>query len=137
MLIFCKLFYYMYYLPMCKGSALHLENFESSLPKDALCKVWLKLSQWLLSRWWQVYKNNQNTQWTKLTWAWIETYKNNFVGPSRDLLLIIKKRVWATKAAIKILHTGNTWTVDLKGWICWPSLRRFAVTFVPVVTKSG
>ena len=104
MLIFYKLFYN--YLPMWKFG-----KFWIPFTQGCFVQIWLKLSQWLLSRWWQVYKNNKNTQWTKLTWAWMEnqvcTYKNNFVGDSRDLLLIIKKRVWATKAAIIILNTGT------------------------------
>ena len=29
---------------------LHLNKFESPLPRDALCQVWLKLTQWLLRR---------------------------------------------------------------------------------------
>jgi hypothetical protein len=35
-LLFC------YYLPLEKGYPLHLNKFESSLPKDDLCQVWLK-----------------------------------------------------------------------------------------------
>ena len=34
------------YLPLEKGGALHLNKFESPVPKDALCQVWLKLAQW-------------------------------------------------------------------------------------------
>ena len=33
-------------LPLEKGGALHLNQFESALSKDALCQVWLKLAQW-------------------------------------------------------------------------------------------
>ena len=33
-------------LPFEKGVALHLNNLESPLPKNALCQVWLKLAQW-------------------------------------------------------------------------------------------
>ena len=32
------------YLPLEKGGTLHLNKIESSLPKDALCQVWLKLA---------------------------------------------------------------------------------------------
>ena len=32
------------YLPLEKGVALHLNKLESLSPKDALCKVWLKLA---------------------------------------------------------------------------------------------
>ena len=35
------------YLPLVKGVTLHFNKFESSLPKEALCKVWLKLTQWI------------------------------------------------------------------------------------------
>ena len=39
-----------YYLPLENGGALYLNKLESSLPKDALCQVWLKLAQWFLRR---------------------------------------------------------------------------------------
>ena len=39
-----------YYLPFEKGGALYLNNIESPSPKDALCKVWLKLAQWFWRR---------------------------------------------------------------------------------------
>ena len=38
------------YLPLEKGRALHLNKFESPSSKDALCKVWLKLAQWVWRR---------------------------------------------------------------------------------------
>ena len=39
-----------YYLPLEKSRALHLNKLESPSPKDALCKVWLKLAQWFWRR---------------------------------------------------------------------------------------
>ena len=33
-------------LPLEKGLVLHLNKLESPSPKDALCQVWLKLTQW-------------------------------------------------------------------------------------------
>ena len=38
------------YLPLKKGLSLHLNKFESPSPKNALCKVWLKLERWFWSR---------------------------------------------------------------------------------------
>ena len=38
------------YLILEKDGTLHFNKIESSLPKDALCKVWLKLTQWFLRR---------------------------------------------------------------------------------------
>ena len=38
------------YLPLEKDRALHLNKTESPLPKDDLCQVWLKLTQWFLRR---------------------------------------------------------------------------------------
>ena len=35
-----------YYLLLGKGLALHLNNLESPTPKNALCQVWLALTQW-------------------------------------------------------------------------------------------
>ena len=45
-----------YYLPLEKGVALHLNKFEFPPPKDALCKVWLKLAQWFWRRSWKCEK---------------------------------------------------------------------------------
>ena len=39
-----------YYLPLEKGVALHFNKLESPSPKDALCKVWLTLAQWIWIR---------------------------------------------------------------------------------------
>jgi hypothetical protein len=38
------------YLPLEKGDLLHWNKLETSLPKDNLCKVWLKLAQWFSRR---------------------------------------------------------------------------------------
>ena len=35
-----------YFLPLKKDRALHLNKLESPFPRDALCKVWLKLALW-------------------------------------------------------------------------------------------
>jgi hypothetical protein len=42
---FSKFLLFCYYLPLGKGVVLHLYNSESSLPKDDLCQLWLKLAQ--------------------------------------------------------------------------------------------
>ena len=39
-----------YYLLLEKGGAFYLDKFESTSPKDVLCQVWLKLSQWFWKR---------------------------------------------------------------------------------------
>ena len=36
---------FLYYLPLKNGGALHLNKLESFSPKNALCQVWLKLTQ--------------------------------------------------------------------------------------------
>ena len=38
------------HLPLEKGGALFLSKLESPSPKDALCQVWLKLTQWFWRR---------------------------------------------------------------------------------------
>ena len=38
------------YLPLEMGEALHLNKLEFPSPKDALCHVWLKLTEWFLRR---------------------------------------------------------------------------------------
>ena len=40
------IFLFSYYLHLRKSMVLHLYKFESTLPKDALCQVWLKLAEW-------------------------------------------------------------------------------------------
>ena len=35
------------YLLLEKGGGLYLNKFESPLPKDTLCQVWLKLTHWI------------------------------------------------------------------------------------------
>ena len=44
------------YLPLEKGGALRLYKLESPSPKDALCKLWLKLAQWFWRRRWKCEK---------------------------------------------------------------------------------
>jgi hypothetical protein len=38
------------YLSLEKDNPLHLKNLESPSPKDDLCQVWLKLTQWFWRR---------------------------------------------------------------------------------------
>ena len=38
------------YLPLKEGGALHLIKLKFPSPKDALCQVWLKLTQWFWRR---------------------------------------------------------------------------------------
>ena len=61
------------YLPLEKGGVLHLNKLESPSPKDALCKVWLKLAQWFLRRRWKCEKftdgQTDDRRSEKLTWA--------------------------------------------------------------------
>ena len=49
-LYFNRILHFRYYLPLEKGVALNLNKFESPLPKNALCQVWLKLAQWFRRR---------------------------------------------------------------------------------------
>ena len=49
-MLFCN------YLPLEKCMALHLNKFESPLPNDALCQVWLKLVKWFWRRRWKSEK---------------------------------------------------------------------------------
>ena len=38
------------YLLLEKGGSIHLKKLESPSPRDALCKVWLKMVQWFWRR---------------------------------------------------------------------------------------
>ena len=55
------------YFPLEKGGALHLNKLETPSPKDALCQVWLKLTQWF----WRKDENvtslrQQQRRWTTM-----------------------------------------------------------------------
>jgi hypothetical protein len=76
---FSKFLLFRYYLPLGKGVVLHVYNSESSLPKDDLCQLWLKLAQRFWRRSWNcksVTDRRQTDGQTtdkrrseKLTWA--------------------------------------------------------------------
>ena len=55
------IFQFSNYLPLEKGVALHLNRLEFSLPKDALCQVWLKLTQWFWGKRWKCEKFTTTT----------------------------------------------------------------------------
>ena len=42
--------YFSYYLPLENSEGLHLNKLESPSSKDALCQVWMKLTQWFWRR---------------------------------------------------------------------------------------
>ena len=48
--------YFFYYLPLIRGVTIHLNKLDSLPPKDALCQVCLKLTQWYFRRWWKCEK---------------------------------------------------------------------------------
>ena len=45
-----RIFLFCYYPPLEEDVTLHFNIFESPLPKDTLCQVWLKLAKWFVSR---------------------------------------------------------------------------------------
>ena len=77
--IFNLILLFLYYLPLEKGAALHLNKLESPPPKNALCPVWLILAQWIWrrSRKLEKFKDRLRDRQTatdgrrseKLTWA--------------------------------------------------------------------
>jgi hypothetical protein len=77
--IISKFLLFRYYLPLGKEVVLHLYNSESSLPKDELCQLWLKLAQRFWRRSWKCksltdrrQKDRQTTdkrRSEKFTWA--------------------------------------------------------------------
>ena len=64
------------YLPLKKGSELHLNKLKFHLPKDALYQVWLKLAQWLRSDNYKIEKYIDKSffflqnQWANLNETW-------------------------------------------------------------------
>ena len=48
--VFDRILLFLLNLPLLKGVALHLNRLESPPPKDALCRVLLKLAQWFWRR---------------------------------------------------------------------------------------
>ena len=55
------LFPYYMYLPLENSMALHLNKLESTLPKDALCQLWLKLAEWFWRGGWKCEKFKMTT----------------------------------------------------------------------------
>ena len=51
------------YLPLEKRGTLHLNKIEFPSPKDALCKVWLKLAQWFWRKRWKVVLEKRMKMW--------------------------------------------------------------------------
>ena len=78
------------YLPLKKEYALHLNKFESPLPKDALCKACLKLAQWFQMKLWEVYRQ---TDW--------RMDGRRTIGDQRKLTLAFSR--WANRKT-KIQH---------------------------------
>jgi hypothetical protein len=65
-----------YYLPLEKGIALNMNSFESPLPKDDLCQLWLQLAQpfWRSRKWKCLTERHadgqaDNGRSEKLTWT--------------------------------------------------------------------
>ena len=58
---------FLYYLPLEKEGALHLNKLESPLPKNALCQVELKLAQCFWRRRWKFEKFTTTTTMTTTT----------------------------------------------------------------------
>ena len=56
--IFNIILHFRYYLPLEKGAALHLNKFESPLPKDALCQVWFKFAKQFWRRFLNIFNTN-------------------------------------------------------------------------------
>ena len=54
--IFNIILLFRYYLPLGKGTALHLNKIEFLLPMDALYQVWLQLALWFWRRRWKCEK---------------------------------------------------------------------------------
>ena len=65
------------YLLLEKCRALHLNKIASPSPKDALCKVWLKLTPWFWRRWKCENVTSLHIQ--------VTLNNSNFTGPSIDL----------------------------------------------------
>ena len=60
---------FLYYLPLEKDKALHLNKLESPLPKDALYQVWMKMALWFWKRKVYTEKGTDVRQSEKLNWA--------------------------------------------------------------------
>ena len=77
------------YLPLEKGTALHLNKLEFRSPKDALCQVWLKLAQWFLRTWFfllMYFSNFLNYLPLVKNWAFFRTNLN----PINPKILCVK-----------------------------------------------
>ena len=59
------------YLHLEKGGPLHLNKLKSPLPKDNLCQVWLRLTQWFWKKRWNCEKFTTTTASTDNGQIWI------------------------------------------------------------------
>ena len=86
------------YLPLEKDQALHLNNLESPLPKNALCQFWLKLDQWFWRRRWKCEKFTTTT--TTMT-----TENGHILIRKAHLSLRLR---WANKFHLMTKEKSNT-----------------------------
>ena len=84
------------YLPLKKGETLRLCKFKSTLPKDDLCQVWLKLAQWF--------------------WGW-KRKKFTYRRMDRRRRTGDKKSSLELSAEVSWKYIGNTSYPLYKGWI--------------------
>ena len=80
------------YLPLEKGRAFHLNKLESPPPKDALCQVWLKLTQWFWRRRWKYEKftdrrTDRRTDRQTVTHSFIHVVLSRFSGKVNSVFM--------------------------------------------------
>ena len=124
------------YLSLEKGRALHLNKLEFPSPKDALCQVWLKLTQWFWRRRWKCEKLRQCQQqrrttdkfWSeKLTWAFcsceLKRSKN------------ISKQLYILKFLLYMVSWCNVWYVCvIIYWNVFFSIHVFIHVHIELIT---
>jgi hypothetical protein len=74
--IFSVFLLFCYYLPLGEGFPLHLNNLESSPPKDDLCHVWSKLAQWFWRRSRKCKSLQTDRDGRRTTYRWSEKLVN-------------------------------------------------------------
>ena len=100
---------------MEKGGALHLNKLASTLPKDALCQVWLKLALWFLRRW-KCEKFTPTTTTTTMTMTTNATTTTTTTTKDNVVKFWLEKLTWAFSSTILFIYiqypsARHSWTL--------------------------
>ena len=98
-----------YYLPLEKDGTHHLDRFDSLVPKDHLCQVWLKLALWFWRRRWKCEIFTTTTIRSEIFLNWTRSNKqsvNEFTISYTNILILFPLQLMYT--IFFFLHSFKT-----------------------------